>query len=148
MSLAERINLDMKNAMKSGDKEKAGTLKMVKSDLTYEKARTGEELTEEQVLEVVAKAAKRRKESIREYDKGGRSDLSEVEARELAIIEVYLPEQMSEEEVGAEIEKILAGLGNPGPGDFGKVMGSVMKELKGKAEGNLVKEILKKKLES
>jgi len=148
MNLAQKIDEEMRNAMKAGDRERAGTLKMLKSDITYEKAKTGEEPGDEQVLDVIKRAAKRRKEAIKEYEAAGRSDLAAAEAAELKIIEEYLPEQMSEEQIGAALDKILSEAGEVSQKMFGKLMGIASKELKGKADGAVIKEILQKKLGS
>ncbi|MCP4136643.1 MAG: GatB/YqeY domain-containing protein [bacterium] len=146
MNLLETIDSHLKDAIKAGDTNKAGTLKMVKSDLMYEKAKTGEDLTDEKMLEVVSRAAKRRKESILEYRKGEREDLAAQEESELVIIQEYLPEQMSEADVEAFISAKLAEMGEVSQKDFGRVMGSMMKELKGKVDGGVVKKVLTAKL--
>ncbi len=147
MNLLEKIEKDLKNAMKSGDATRATTLKMLKSDISYEKAKSGEELSEEKMLEVVSRSAKRRRESIKEFQKGNRQDLVDNETRELAIVEEYLPQQMSPEEIEKYISEKLASIGAISQKDFGKVMGEIMKELKGKADGAAVKSILSAKLE-
>lgn len=146
MNLLEKIEAGMKESLKSGDKDRSGTLKMLKSDMMYEKAKTGKDITEEQMDEVIKRAAKRRKESIREYEAAGRQDLADKEAVELKIIEEFMPQQMSPEEISAVIDKILGGAGEVTQKDFGKLMGTASKELKGKADGALIKEILQKKL--
>ncbi len=148
MNIAKQIDADMRNAMKTGDKVVAHTLKMVKTDLTYEKTRTGEELSDEKALEVVMRAAKKRKEAMAEYEKAGRAELARAEKEELDVIAKYLPEQMDEGQVEEALDKIISDLGEITPKDFGKVMGIAMKELKGKAEGNIVKKVLEKKLRS
>jgi len=148
MSLSQKIDEDMRNAMKTGDKERTGTLKMLKSDITYEKAKTGEDPTDEQVLDVINRAAKKRKEAVKEYEAAGRSDLAAAEAAELKIIEEYLPEQMSEDQISAALDKILAEAGEVNQKMFGKLMGMASKELKGKADGAVIKDILQKKLGS
>lgn len=147
MNLSQKIDEDMRNAMKSGDKDRSGTLKMLKSDITYEKAKTGEEPTDGQVLDVINRAAKRRKEAIKEYEAAGRTDLAAAEASELKIIEEYLPEQMSEEQISAALDKILAEAGEVSQKMFGRLMGIASKELKGKADGAAIKDMLQKKLE-
>ncbi|HOK92113.1 MAG TPA: GatB/YqeY domain-containing protein [Spirochaetota bacterium] len=147
MTLAAKIEEDMRNAMKSGDSERAGTLKMLKSDLMYEKAKTGIELNDDQILDVIKRAAKKRKEAIKEYENAGRNDLADKEKIELKIIEEYLPEQMSEEEISKVLDRIIAEAGEVSQKMFGKLMGIASKELKGKADGNIIKEILQKKLE-
>ena len=147
MNLLERIEAGMKESLKSGDKDRSGTLKMLKSDMMYEKAKTGQDLTEEQMLDSVSRGAKKRKESIREYEAGGRLDLAEKEAIELKIIEEFLPVQMSIEEIEKTVDKILSSAGEISQKDFGKLMGMASKELKGKADGAIIKEILQKKLD-
>lgn len=147
MSLIETIENDLTSAMKTGDTIKADTLKMVKSDLMYEKAKTGKELSEEQVLEVVTRAAKKRREAIQEYKKGNRPDLAKKETDELVVIEEYLPEQLTEKDIENIISEKLKEMGSVTKKDFGQIMGVLMNELKGKADGSLVKDILMKKLD-
>ncbi|PKL17814.1 MAG: glutamyl-tRNA amidotransferase [Spirochaetae bacterium HGW-Spirochaetae-5] len=147
MNLLERIEAGMKEALKSGDRDRSETLKMLKSDMMYEKGKTGKDLTEEQMQESVMRGAKRRKESIREYDAAGRKDLSDKEAVELKIIEEFLPAQMSPEEIEKAVDKILSSAGEVSQKDFGKIMGMASKELKGKADGAIIKEIVQKRLE-
>jgi uncharacterized protein YqeY len=147
MSLQEKIEADMKAAMKSGDSLRAGTMKMLKSDLMYEKARTGQEIGEEKALEVVTRASKKRKEAMEEYRRAGRDDLADKEAAELAIIQEFLPEMLSEAEVEKIIDQTIAAMGGVTKKDFGKVMGAAMKELKGRADGAVVKDILNRKLQ-
>ncbi len=147
MNLLEKIESDLKAAMKSGDSFKTETLRMVKSDLMYEKAKTGKDLTDEKMLEVVARAAKKRKEASEEFKKGKRNDLEKKELDELVIIETYLPQQMTQDEVEQYIAGRLAEYGSVTKKDFGQIMGAIMKELKGKADGGIVREILQKKLE-
>ncbi len=146
MSLLKTIEQDMKEAMKSGDTLRADTLKMVKTDIMYEKAKTGEDLSEESVLEVVTRAAKKRRESMEEFRKGNREELAEKEEKENEIIQAYLPEMMSEEEVAAKVDEAIAAAGAVSKKDFGRIMGPLMKELKGKADGGLVKKLLSQKL--
>ena len=147
MNLLEKIEAGMKEAMKSGDKDRSGTLKMLKSDMMYEKAKTGQDISEEQMQDAVNRAAKKRKESIREYEAAGRSDLAAQEAIELKIIEEFMPRQMSHDEITTVVDKILSGAGEVSQKDFGKLMGMASKELKGKADGAIIKDILQKKLE-
>ena len=147
MNLLEKIEAGMKESLKSGDKDRSGTLKMLKSDMMYEKARTGQDISEEQMDEVVRRAAKRRKESIREYEAGGRKDLADQEAVELRIIEEFLPQQMSFEDAEKAIDKILSAAGEVSQKDFGRLMGMASKELKGKVDGAVIKEIVQKMLE-
>lgn len=147
MNLLEKIDADLKSALKSGDSVRAGTLKMLKSDMAYEKGKTDKEFTDAQMLEVATRAAKRRRESIKEFQKGNRQDLVDKETAELAIVEEYLPKQMNEEEIDRFISDKLSALGEVTQKDLGRVMGEIMKELKGKADGGVVKAILSKKME-
>ncbi len=146
MEILEKIEADLKNAIKTGDIVTADTLRMIKSDLSYEKAKKGEDIEEEKVMEIIARAAKRRKESINEYKKGNRQDLADKEAAELKIVEKYLPEQMGEDEVEKVVDGVLASMGDVSKKDFGRVMGQLMKELKGKVDGSIVKSLLTRKL--
>ncbi|HQO40854.1 MAG TPA: GatB/YqeY domain-containing protein [Spirochaetota bacterium] len=147
MSLLQKIESDMKDALKSGDKVRSGTLKMLKSDMMYEKAKTGKDITDEQALDVIKRAAKRRKESIREFEAAGRTDLVDVETGELKIIEEYLPEQLGPEEIEKVVVSILSEAGEVSQKDFGRIMGMAARELKGKADGALIKEILQRKMD-
>ena len=147
MKLLEQIEQDFIASFKMGDKVKTETLKMIKSDITYEKVKTGEDLTDEAVLEVITRAAKKRKEAVDEYTKANREDLAKIEAIVLEIINKYLPEQMSEVEIEKYIEDKLDSFGEVTKKEFGRVMGELMKELKGKADGKLVKDILNKKID-
>ncbi len=147
MSLLQEIENGMKEALKSGDRERSGTLKMLKSDMMYEKAKTGQDITDEQALDVIKRAAKRRKESIREFEAAGRKDLVAVEAGELKIIEEFLPEQAGPEEIGKVVDRILADAGEVTRKDFGRIMGMAVKELKGQADGSLIKEIVQERLD-
>lgn len=147
MNLLEKIESDLKIAMKAGDTMRSETLKMLKADMMYEKARTGADLSEELMLEVVGRSAKRRRESIKEFQKGNRQDLVDAETTELAVVEAYLPRQMSEDEIERHITDKLAAAGEITQKEFGRFMGEIMKELKGKADGGAVKAILAKKIE-
>jgi uncharacterized protein len=147
MSILETVELDMRTALKEGVEVKKTTLRMVKADLLTEKAKTGKDLTDEQSLEVIARCAKKRKEAIEEFTKAGRDDLASREREELAVIEHYLPKQLTEAEVTAAIDAKLAALGSVTQKEMGKVMGEIMKDLKGRVDGNLVRKILSAKLE-
>lgn len=148
MKLLEKIEADLKNAIKTSDTVRAETLKMLKSDIAYEKGKTSKELTDEQLLEVVSRSAKRRRDSIKEFQKGNRQDLVDNETKELSIVEEYLPKQMSESEIEQHIVSKLASIGEVSSQNMGRIMGEIMKELKGKADGGVVKSILSKKIEN
>ncbi len=148
MGLFERIDEDLREALKKRDELRTRTLRMVKSDITYEKTKGSGGMSEDKVLEIVARAARKRKEAIEEFRKAGREDLAGGEAQELAVIEAYLPAQLSEAEIAAAVEKKISEMGEITKKDFGKLMGAVMKELKGQADGQVVKAVLTKRMES
>lgn len=149
MTLRERISGDIKTAMKAGDSGKLTTLRGLISVLNNKgiekRAKTGTEepMTDEEVTNALLTEAKKRKESMEVFKTGGRADLAENEAKELAIIQEYLPKQLSAEETLAAVE---AALTKSGAKEFGPAMKAVMAELRGKADAALVTEIVKKKL--
>lgn len=150
MTLKEKISTDLKQAMKSGDTLRRDVLRLVDSaiknvEIEKQKRETG--LTDEEVLEVLGRAVKQRQDSIRQFEAGGRPDLAEKEKVELEIIMPYLPAQLSQAEIETAVTEILAKSENPTMADLGKIMGQAMAQLKGKADGNLVREIVKKQLE-
>lgn len=150
LGLKERLTEDIKLAMKAKDKIRLETVRSIKKVVLEKEVEVrpkGQEtLTSEQELEVLAQQAKQRRDSIEQYRQGGRDDLADKEAQELEIIETYLPAQLSEEEIGEVIDNIIASVGASSPKDMGKVMGPAMKELKGKADGKKVQEMVKEKL--
>ena len=150
MSLKERISEDIKLAMKAKDKIRLETVRSIKKAVLEKEVDlrpSGKEnLTEEQEIELLARLAKQRRESIEQYQQGGREDLAQKEAAELAIIETYLPKQLSDEEINTIIDKIISSVGANSPKDLGKVMGAAMKELKGKADGKKIQALVKSKL--
>ncbi|OCR01155.1 glutamyl-tRNA amidotransferase [Oscillatoriales cyanobacterium USR001] len=147
MSLRERIDADIKTAMKSKEKVRLETVRSIKKVLLEkEVSARPETLTESQELEVLVQIAKQRRDSIEQYQKAGRDDLANQEAAELAIIEEYLPTQMSDEEVNAIIDEIIVSVGATSAKDMGKVMGGAMQQLKGKADGKKIQDLVKAKL--
>ncbi len=148
METIDRIESDLKEAIKQKNEDVLRTLRMVKSDIMYEKARISGDLTTDTIIEIIKRAAKKRKESIEEFTKAGRGDLAARESVELEIIGRYLPPQLGEEELARMIDEKIAEMGTVSKKDFGRVMGALMKEFKGRADGALVKEILTRKLEN
>ncbi|MGK7916666.1 MAG: GatB/YqeY domain-containing protein [Prochloraceae cyanobacterium] len=152
MSLKERIGEDIKSAMKAKDKLRLETVRSIKKALLEKevdlRASGQEHLTQEQEIELLAKLAKQRRESIEQYRQGGREDLAAKETQELAILETYLPKQLSDEEINAMVDEIIQSLAASSPKDLGKVMGVAMKQLKGKADGKKVQSLVKNKLSS
>ncbi|MCW8797185.1 MAG: GatB/YqeY domain-containing protein [Chlorobium sp.] len=147
MVIKKRIDQDLKDAMKSGDKNRLNTIRAIRAALLEKEVsiRVGgiAELTEEQELEVVLSLAKKRKDSMQQYQDAGRQDLADTEKAELAIIETYLPARMSDEEVEAAVREIIGQVGATSMKDMGKVMGAVMQKLKGKADGGKVQDLVK-----
>lgn len=146
MSLIVDINQELIVAMKAHEEAKTSTLRMLLSAVKNRQIELGHELSDEEVQEAVSKSAKQRRESIDAYRKGGREDLVKNEEAELAYLEKYLPEQMSEEEVEKVVAAAIETLGGPGNADTGKVIGEAMKTLKGKADGSVVSRIVREKI--
>ncbi|OFX28279.1 MAG: glutamyl-tRNA amidotransferase [Bacteroidetes bacterium GWA2_31_9] len=147
MSLIDKINEDIKKAMLAREKEKLEALRSVKAALLLMKTEKGsEEITPEKEIQLLNKLVKQRKESADIYIQNKRQELADKELFEARIIAVYLPAQMSVEEVEEEIKKIIAEVGAKLPSDMGKVMGKASKQFAGKADNKLVSEIVKKLL--
>ena len=140
MNLKEKINEDLKSAMKEGDKTKLTTVRSIRAlILEFEKSGTGKELTGEEEIKLLSSAAKKRKDSIEQFKNAGRNDLAEKEEAELNILMSYLPKQLTEEEIDKEVKKIGEEINAKSKDDFPKLMPEVMKQLKGKADGKLVR---------
>ncbi|MGF1566970.1 MAG: GatB/YqeY domain-containing protein [Nodosilinea sp.] len=150
MSLKTRISDDIKTAMKAKDKIRLETVRSIKKVIlekeTLVRPSGQEDLTETQELEILTQLAKQRKDSIEQYEKAGRQELADQEAQELAIIEEYLPQQLTDVEVEAIIDDLIAQSGASSPQDMGKVMGPAMQRLKGRADGTKVQAMVKAKL--
>jgi hypothetical protein len=149
MNIQERLASDMKAAMKAGEKFRLGVIRMIRSELKNEEiARGGRgyDLSEKETLEVLSRAAKQRRDAIREYENGGRTDLAEKEKKELIIIQEYMPEQLTEEEIEKLVAETMEDVGATSPKDIGKVMSKIMPKVKGKADGRLVNRIVTEKL--
>lgn len=146
MSLQEKIIGEIKEAMKAGAAEKLSVLRLLNSAMKNKAIEKGKDavLTDEEAMQVIAKEAKKRKESILAFEQGGRPELAEGEKKELAMLEAYLPKQMSREEASSEVDKVLAGLADKS--NVGLVMKAVMQEMKGRADGKTVSELVKEKL--
>lgn len=147
MKLKEKINIDLKDALKSGDKIKLQTIRSIRAlILEFEKSGSGKEFNEEEEIKLLSSAAKKRKESIEQYTNAGRNDLAQTEEAELKIIMSYLPKQLDEKEIEIKIKELANKIGAETKSDFGKLMSVAMKELKGKADGKIVKTIVEKVL--
>ena len=146
MGLKERLKADMKEAMKAKDKVKLSTIRMINSLIKNAEIEKRGELTDEEIIQLLMKYAKQRKESIEMYEKGGRQDLVEKEKAELAVVESYLPKQMSEEEIREIVKQTIEEVGASSVKDMGKVMKAVMPKVKGRADGSVVNRIVKELL--
>lgn len=137
---------DLVVAMKSQDKETLGVLRMVKGAIQLEEINTKHELNDDEFIGVVSKQIKTRKESIAEFEKAGRTDLIEQTSKEIEILNKYMPEQLSEEEVLKVIDEAFVTINPSTPSDMGKLMGYVNPKLKGKADMSFVSKTIKEKL--
>lgn len=146
MEIQNRLSEDLKTAMKAKEKIKVETIRMVRAQLKDFQIAKGDELNEEDEISVLTNAAKKRKEALELYEKSDRQDLIEQEKQELEIISAYLPAQLSKEEVEKVVLKVMEEVEASSPQDLGKVMGATMKDLKGKADGRMVQEIVREKL--
>ena len=149
--LKAQLQGDLKEAMMAKDELRLSTVRMLKSAIQYyeiQKGGAGYEATDEDVLEVVGKEIKKHRESIEMFKQGGNTTAAEKEEKELEILQKYLPAQMSEEEVRQLVKDAVAKTGASTPQDMGKVMGVLMPQVKGKADGTLVSSIVKEALSS
>jgi len=148
MGREERLLDDMKAAMKSGDKHTLEAIRLLRSELKNASIAKGKDLSDEDVIGVLSKEAKKRKESLEIFKKGGREDLAKKEARELELIYSYLPEALSSEALEEIINNAIKEVNAVSIKEMGKVMSIVMSQIKGRAEGGVVQEMVKKKLSS
>ena len=148
--LKDKIQGDLQKAMIAKDELRLSTLRMLKSGIQYFEIQKGAgyEATDEDVIEVIGREIKKRKESIELYKKGGREELAQNEQKEIEILQNYLPEQISEEEVRKLIKETISQTGASTIADIGKVMGTLMPKVKGKADSTLVSNLVRTALSS
>lgn len=140
---------ELKQSMLTRDELKTSVLRMLLSTISYletQKGGAGYEATEEDVMASIQKEAKQRRDSIEEFTKAGRQELADKEQKELELLQKYLPEQLSEEEIKKFVEEAISATGASSISDMGKLMGALMPKIKGKADGNLVNKIVREKL--
>lgn len=147
MKTIERLDSDLKDAMRARDEVGLLVLRMLKSDLKYKQIELGRELSEEEALTVLSSAAKKRKESIEEYGRGNRQDLVEKEQAELEVISRYLPEQLSAEELYGLVDKAIAETNASSIKDMGAIMKVLMPAVRGRADGKVVNAAVRARLE-
>jgi uncharacterized protein YqeY len=146
MSLKERLASDMKDAMKARETLKLSVLRMVKAATKYAEIDKGHELNEDELIEILTKEVKLRRDSLVEFEKADRPEAIETVKREISILMEYLPQHMTEEEIKEVVQKAVIETGAGSPKDMGKVMGKILPQTKGRADGKLVSEIVKKVL--
>lgn len=146
MSLSDKIMADMKTAMKNHDKTALNTIRMIKSALMNEKIKLGHDLTPDEELTVLNREKKQREEAIEEFAKAKRSDLVEETKKELAVVEKYMPKQMSNDELEAAVKETIDEVGAKGKSDFGKVMKALMPKIKGRADGKAASQAVRDQL--
>lgn len=149
MSLKERLLVDMKEAMKDKEagKQRLTVIRMVRAAVKNEEIKAKKDLGDEEIVEVIAREVKQRRDAIPEYEKGNRPDVVESLQAEIEILMKYLPEQLTEEEVRKIVKDTIEAVGASTPKDMGKVMGKLMPQVKGKADGKLVNKIVRELLE-
>lgn len=148
MRISEKLSDDFKAALKSGDKNKVSILRMVKAAMKNREIEKGSSLDDEEIYSILRSFVKKAHESIEQFSKAGRMELAEKEKQELAVIQLYLPKQLGEEEIKEMIREAVSETGASGPKDMGKVMKVVMAKTKGQADGKLVNSLVKEMLES
>ncbi len=147
MSLTEKLLEDQKLAMKSRDELRLSTIRLLRSSVSYARINKGSELTDDEVLELLSREAKRRREAIDAAVSGERTDVAEKEMAELEIINAYLPQQLDEAQIEAIAKEIVDQTGANGPKDRGKVMGPLMQRIRGKADGKLAGQVVERLLQ-
>src|SRR5690625_945526 len=148
MSLLERLNDDMKQAMKAKDKEKLSVIRLVKASLQNEAIHLGiDTLREEDELTILSRELKQRNDSLKEFKNAGRDDLVEKIEKEIEILQVYMPKQLTDEELEEIVKETIAEVNATSKKEFGKVMGAIMPKVKGKADGASVQKLVQQHLQ-
>ena len=144
MSLIDLLLEDMKQALKARDELKLSTIRLLRSSVSYARIEKGEELTDDEVLEVISRAAKQRRESIEAAERAQRPDIADREKAELGVLEGYLPKQLDEAEIEGIAREIATEVGAVDMQDRGKIMGPLMQRIRGKADGKLANQVVEK----
>lgn len=148
MQLAQQIETDLRASMRARDAETTATLRMVLAAMKNARVEAGRsgDLTDDEMIDLLSREAKRRSEAARAYDEAGRSELAEKERRELEILRRYLPRELGDDELAAIVDEAIAETGASGPGGIGQVMGTVMPRVKGQADGKRVSTVVRERL--
>ena len=144
--MKDKILVDLKNAMKNQNKDLLNVVRMVKGSIQMEEIKVKHELNDEEVITIISREIKTRKESIKEFEKGGRQDLIDKTSKEIEILSKYMPEQLSMDEINKVIDSAFEEIKPTGQSDMGKIMGKVTPILKGKADLSVVSGIIKEKI--
>ncbi|WP_172194105.1 MULTISPECIES: GatB/YqeY domain-containing protein [Saccharibacillus] len=147
MNLSERLNEDMKQAMRSKDKFKLSTIRMIRATVKNQEIDLKRTLDDAEVLDILSREIKQRKDSLQEFQKAGRDDLAETVEAEIAIVAEYLPAQLAEEEVKSIVQQTIQETGASSKADMGKVMAALMPKVKGRADGKLVNQVVQQYLQ-
>lgn len=148
MFLLEQLDQDMKTALKNKEKTRLSVIRLLKAALKNEEIKLKRTLTEEEIVTVLSREMKQRKESLEEFTKAGRDDLIQQLKEEMEILQAYLPEQLSEDELKRLISQTIAETGASSMADMGKVMGAIMPKVRGRADGALVNRLVREMLSS
>ena len=146
MSLTEQLQADIKNAMRDGDAQRRDTLRMALAAVQNAEKEKRQPLSDDEVLAVLTKQVKTRRESIKAFRDAGRDDLADKEQAEIDVLTPYLPAQLSEDEVRALVDEAITATGASSPKDMGRVMGALMPKVKGRADGALVSRLVNQEL--
>lgn len=146
MNLIEKIENELKIALKEKDKIKLSTLRLLKAEIKNAEIEKKDDLNDEDIMQIISREVKRRREAISEYNRGNRPELAEKESKEAEVLSEYLPEQLSEEEIHQIIIKAIAEVQANSPQDLGKVMSQVMPAIKGRADGKVVNQLAREAL--
>ncbi|MTT32510.1 GatB/YqeY domain-containing protein [Terrilactibacillus sp. BCM23-1] len=146
MSLLDRLNQDLKQAMRDRDKVKLSVIRMIKTSITNESIKHGKELSDDDVLTVLSRELKQRKDSLQEFENAGRQDLIEGVQKEIEVVNLYMPEQLSKDDLQTIIDETISEIGAVSKSDMGKVMSALMPKVKGKADGKLVSSLVQSRL--
>ncbi|BCU82424.1 hypothetical protein JIR001_22070 [Polycladomyces abyssicola] len=146
VSLLERLNQDMKTAMKNKEKTKLSVIRMLRSEIKNEEIQRQHTLSDEEVIEVLMRELKKRKDALQQFEEAGRDDLVQQLREEITVIEPYLPEQLSEEELRELVREVVQEIGASSKADMGKVMKAIMPRVKGRADGKLVNRLVQEVL--
>jgi hypothetical protein len=146
MALKERLDQDMKSAMREKAELKLSTIRMLKSAIKYREIELMKPLDDSGILGVMATEIKRRRDSVEQYRAGNRADLADKEEAEIKILQEFLPQQLTREEVEAKVAEVVARVGAQGPKDMGAVMKALLPEVQGRADGKVVSELVKQRL--